>query len=117
VKAARRFDFDARLGDGAAVVAPNSARTKEDERREEAAAAEAASAAAAAAEEAVALATAKGRRAKARAEVYERTREELHDLGLGSSSRRFPRVAFPQSEETRPTESFPERRRKTAPRG
>ena len=88
VKAARRFDFDARLGDGAAVVAPNSARTKEDERREEAAAAEAASAAAAAAEEAVALATAKGRRAKARAEVYERTREDLHlHLGLGSSER------------------------------
>ena len=73
VKAARRLDFEARLGDGAAVVAPNSARTKEDERREEA----------------VALATAKGRRAKARAEVYERTREELHDLGLGSSSGDF----------------------------
>ena len=80
----KRFDFEARLGDGAVVVAPNSARTKEDERREEAARAEAVSAAAAAASEAAALATAKGRRAKARAEVYERARAGLRDLGSGS---------------------------------
>ena len=68
---ARRFDFDA-----VGTVAPNSARTKEDERREEEARTKAAAAAAAANAEVAALATAKGRRAKMRAEVYESARED-----------------------------------------
>jgi ATP-dependent RNA helicase DHX36 len=71
----RTKPFDFEIEDGA-VIAPNTARTKEDERREEEARAQAAASAAAAAAEAAALATAKGRRAKARAEVYERARED-----------------------------------------
>ena len=68
------FDFGI---EHSAVIAPNTARTKEDERREEETRARAAASAAAAAAEAAALATAKGRRAKARAEVYERAREDV----------------------------------------